>query len=308
MTGRGGAAEPSSTEAIDPRYADLDILGTGALLAELIGANQRAVEAVRRALPELERAAGAMRERLSAGGRLAYLGAGTSGRLAAQDAAELEPTFGFGRIVILLAGGELAGTHAREGAEDDEEAGGDAVERAALGGDDVLVGVAASGRTPFTVAGVRRARERGALTVGIANNPGTPLLAVAEHAIFLDSGPEVLAGSTRLVAGTAQKIALNALSTAVMIRLGGAYRNLMVGMEPTNSKLRKRAIGMVAIATGASEVAASQALERSHWRIREAIVCLLTGLDPSAAQEALRRHGNQVRAAITGAQGERGPE
>src|SRR5690606_26057187 len=162
------------------------------------------------------------------------------------DAAELAPTFGFDRTEVLLAGGGQARDRAQEGAEDDADAAAADIDGAAVGADDALIGVAASGRTPYTVAAVRRAKERGAFTVGLANNPATPLLEVGDVGVLLDTGPEVLAGSTRLAAGTAQKAALNALSTAVLVRLGGAYDNLMVGMRPLNAKLKRRAVDIVA--------------------------------------------------------------
>jgi N-acetylmuramic acid 6-phosphate etherase len=223
------------------------------------------------------------------------LGAGSSGRLAVQDAVELLPTFDFDRTVTILAGGDAANLHSAEGAEDDEEAARRDVDAAEVGPADALIGLAASGRTPYTVTGVKRARERGALTVGIANNASTPLLEAAEIGILLETGPEVLAGSTRMAAGTAQKVALNALSTSVLVRLGGAYKNLMVGMRPSNAKLRRRAVAIVAAATGKPEEEAKRALERCDWKMREAIVTLETGLAPTKASELLERHNQRVR-------------
>jgi N-acetylmuramic acid 6-phosphate etherase len=200
--------------------------------------------------------------------------------------------------VVLMAGGAAAGETSVEGAEDEEEAAVAAVAAAKVDARDVVIGLAASGRTPYTVAAVRAARARGAFTVGIANNPGAPLLDVAEVGVLLDTGPEVIAGSTRLVAGTAQKIALNALSTAPMTELGAVYRNLMVAMRPKNEKLHQRAVAMVALATGRAETAARSALVRCDWRIREAIVHLETGLDPRRAERLLHEHGGRVREAL----------
>jgi N-acetylmuramic acid 6-phosphate etherase len=286
------------TEASDPRFQELDTWPLETSLEALIASNLRGLEAVRQALPQLTLAARGLERCLAAGGRLVYAGAGTSGRLALQDAAELPPTFGFESVLVLLAGGDGAEGRAKEGAEDDEEAAVAAVDEAQVSAADAVVGIAASGGTPYTVAAVRRARERGAFTVGIANNRGTPLLMAAEVGIFLGSGPEVLAGSTRLAAGTAQKVALNALSTSVLVRLGGAYGNLMVGMRPVNEKLRLRATHIVSAATGEAESVARQALERCGWHVREAIVTLEAGLSSEAARKLLQRHGQRVREAL----------
>lgn len=290
-----GEYEERSTEASSQRFRDLDRWPLERVLAELVAGNKRAVEALERALPQLEAAAKGIAGRLAEGGRLVYAGAGTSGRLALQDAAELPPTFGFDRTVVLIAGGASAGARAREGAEDDTAAALREVEEAGIEETDVVIGIAASGRTPYTVAVLRAASGRGALTIGIANNPETPLLEAADLPICLETGPEVLAGSTRLAAGTAQKIALNALSTAVLVQLGGAYRNLMVGMAPTNAKLQQRAVDIVASASGNSEERAREALELADGEIRVAIVLLLCEVGTVRARELLAVHGNRVR-------------
>lgn len=286
------------TESIHEAYRDLDAWPAAKILAAVNDANRRAIDAVAAALPDLERAAVGIEERLGAGGRLFYAGAGTSGRVAVQDAAELPPTFGFDRARVLLAGGQAAQDRAEEGAEDDVVAAAAAVDEAGVGPRDALVGIAASGVTPYTVAAVRRAKERGAFTVGIANNPDTPLLTVGEVGILLATGPEVLAGSTRLAAGTAQKAALNALSTAVLVRLGGAYGNLMVGMRPVNAKLEKRAAAIVAEAAEVSLDTAAEVLARSEDDLRTAIVMARTGVDAERAREAVRQHGGRVRDAL----------
>lgn len=286
------------TESIHEAYRDLDAWPAAKILAAVNDANRRAIDAVAAALPDLERAAVGIEERLGAGGRLFYAGAGTSGRVAVQDAAELPPTFGFDRARVLLAGGQAAQDRAEEGAEDDVVAAAAAVDEAGVGPRDALVGIAASGVTPYTVAAVRRAKERGAFTVGIANNPDTPLLTVGEVGILLATGPEVLAGSTRLAAGTAQKAALNALSTAVLVRLGGAYGNLMVGMRPVNAKLEKRAAAIVAEAAEVSLDTAAEVLARAEDDLRTAIVMARTGVDAERAREAVRQHGGRVRDAL----------
>lgn len=287
-----------NTERTAERYQGLDTWSLGDSLAALTEANLRALRAVEAALPALTRAAEALSARLEQGGRLVYVGAGTSGRIAVQDAAELVPTFGFRRTEVLIAGGRGARAHAVEGAEDDRDAAHRAVDDLALGDHDTLVGVAASGCTPYTVAALAHAKRHGALTIGIANNPDTPLLNTAEIAVLLDTGPEVLAGSTRLAAGSAQKAALNALSTSVLVKLGGAYRNLMVGMTPTNDKLRDRAVQIVTQATGASGVDATRTLEQADYDIRAAIVMLKTGLPLTGARQRLEHHGQRVRSVL----------
>lgn len=290
-----------STEGIDRAYAGLDAWTAGDIMRAVTDGNLRAVRAVEAALPALEAAAAGIEPRLRSGGRLVYVGAGTSGRLGVMDAAELAPTFSFDRTVVLLAGGDQATDRAQEGAEDDVGTAAADVDAAGIGVGDALVGVAASGRTPYTVAAVQRARSRGAFTVGIANNPDTPLLSVGDVGVLLDTGPEVLAGSTRLAAGTAQKAALNALSTAVLVRLGGAYENLMVGMRPLNAKLKRRAVEIVSQAADLDLAAAAAYLERSGGDMRTAIVMAGTGVAAAEARELLERHGLSVRAAIAAA-------
>lgn len=287
-----------STEQISSDYRDLDSWPTRDIVAALIQSNIRAAEATSVALPALEAAAELLRGRLERGGRLVYVGAGTSGRLALQDAAELPPTFGFSRTLVLMAGGAEAGAAALEGAEDDSGAATEAVREAGIGPQDAVIGIAASGRTPFTVAGIREARSRGAGTVGVANNPDSPLLLAAEVGVLVETGPEVLAGSTRLAAGTAQKIVLNALSTTVLVQLGGAFGNLMVGMQPSNAKLRERAQVIVAEATGSPAAAVADALSAAEWDIRTAIVMLLAGVDAAQARERLAAAGGVVRRAL----------
>ncbi len=286
------------TEGIDPRYAGFESWPMDQRVHALVEANARAVQAALQAVPALTRAAAGIAERLQGGGRLVYAGAGTSGRLSLQDAAELPPTFDFDRTEVLLAGGDDAGSSAKEGAEDDAEAAVHAVDVARVGPRDALVGVAASGRTPFTVAAVRRARERGTFTVGIANNPATALLEAAEVGVLLDTGPEVVAGSTRMVAGTAQKIALNALSSAPMVEVGALYGNLMVAMRPTNVKLRRRAVEIVSAATGAAFGEADAAFGRCAGDIRVAIVHLVSNLEPATAAGLLERHGGRISLAL----------
>lgn len=285
-----------STESSSPRYKDLDTWEAGEILEALFDRQLSAVAAVRAARSAIEAAALAATQRLRHGGRLAYAGAGTSGRLAVQDGAELSPTYGWpqDRLVYLLAGGENALLHPVEGAEDDAEAGREAAR--ALTDLDVLVGVAASGRTPYTVAALEEARARGTLTIGIANNPDTPLLRVAQHPIFLDTGPEVVAGSTRMGAGTAQKVALNLFSTLTMIRLGRVYGNRMVEVALTNHKLWKRGVEILRELTGSEWGQAEAALRVADGRVSLAVL-LLKGLGLEEARALLAETGS-LRAAL----------
>ncbi len=264
-----------------------------------------AVAAVAPALPALAAAASAAAECLRTGGRLAYAGAGTSGRIGVQDGAELGPTFDWpsDRVLFLMAGGEAALIRAAEGAEDRAEQGAADVREAGLGLGDVLVGVAASGSTPYTVACVAAAREAGATTVGIANSPGSALLDAAEHKVLIETGPEAIAGSTRMKAGTAQKIALNLFSTAVMTRLGRVYRGQMVDMNARNDKLRRRALRMLRALTGASTEQAAAALIEAGGRVKLAAL-IVRGLGAPEAERLLEEHGGDLRRAeAAGARG-----
>ncbi|WAJ29159.1 N-acetylmuramic acid 6-phosphate etherase [Antarcticirhabdus aurantiaca] len=292
--------ETRATERSEARNERLDALEPGALLEALLDGQAAAVAAVRAALPAIEAARAPALERLRRpASRLAYAGAGTSGRLAMLDGVELGPTFDWPaeRLVVILAGGEASIAQAREGAEDDREAAARAVEANALGPNDVLVALAASGGTPFTLAAVETARSRGALTIGLANNPGSPLLQAAQCPVLLDTGPEVLAGSTRLAAGTAQKIALNLLSTALMVGLGKVYRGRMVDMRPTNAKLQARAVAMVQDLVPCDEPAARAALNATGFRVKPAIL-VARGLSSDEADRRLAAAGGSLRAAL----------
>lgn len=265
----------------------------------MLDGQAEAVEAVRRATPALARAIGAAAERLRAGGRLVYAGAGASGRLAVQDGVELHPTFGWphARLLYLVAGGDAALVRSVEGAEDDAEAGRLAGGR--LDAADVLVAVAASGTTPYTVAVQAAAGAAGALCVALAGNPGTPLLAGADHPILLQTGAEFLAGSTRMAAGTAQKVALNLFSTRLMTELGRVYRGLMVHVVPSNDKLVRRAQAIVAQITGVDPAIAADA-----WHAADGDICLavlmLDGHGRTAAQAMLDAAGGDLRRARGG--------
>jgi N-acetylmuramic acid 6-phosphate etherase len=289
-----------STELISARYEGLDLWPTRDAVQAMLEGQLAAAAAVQPQAAAIAAAADAAAARLLSGsGRLIYIGAGTSGRLAVLDGVELGPTFGWDdeRNVYLLAGGMDALLTSAEGAEDDDAAAAEAIRNARLTPADVAIGVAASGRTPYTVAALHAAAAAGALTVGIAGNGGTPLLEAADHPILLDTGPEVVAGSTRMKAGTAQKIALNLLSTAIMIRVGRVYKGLMIDMRLSNRKLRARAAAMVSEISGVDREAAEEALGRSGGRIKRAVLIALGARDEQAA-DALGEAGDDLRAAI----------
>jgi N-acetylmuramic acid 6-phosphate etherase len=293
-------ADARATEAANPASRDLDLLPAVEQARLMNAEDRRVADAVAAVLPAVATAVEAIAERLRRGGRLVYVGAGTSGRLAALDAAECPPTFGTDPKMVeaVLAGGPRAIVEAVEGAEDDAAAGAREMDARRIGPADAVVGVAASGETPFTVAGVRRARERRAWTAGIACNTGSSLEAACDLAIVPLVGPEILAGSTRLKAGTAQKLVLNMLSTLAMVRLGKVYGNLMVDLRATNDKLRRRAGRIVAAAGGVDEAAAQTALASAGGRVPVAIVMVRLGLDATAARARLDAAGGSLRRAL----------
>lgn len=287
------------TERLSPRYTGIDVWESFDVIDALIEAQFSAVAAVRSSRPALERAALAMEERLRGAGRLIYAGAGTSGRLAVQDGAELMPTFNWPqeRLLLLIAGGKEALIRAMEGSEDQIEHAAELAERHRIAADDVLVAVAASGTTPFTLACLREAKSRGALTVGIANNRDTPILTEADCPIFLETGAEPIAGSTRMKAGTAQRIALLLLSSLVMIRFGRVHGGLMVDMLALNDKLVQRSENMLCDLTGKNGGEVRAALRQAKGNVKVAAL-LLRGCDESQAAELLRRTAGRLREAL----------
>ncbi|HYM69296.1 MAG TPA: N-acetylmuramic acid 6-phosphate etherase [bacterium] len=291
------AREPL-TEMINERTRSLDLLPVIEQARLMNEEDRRVPEAVAATLPQISAAVARIANALRRGGRLVYAGAGTSGRLAVLDAAECPPTFGTPPDLVqaVIAGGPGAVLHAAEGAEDDAPAGAREMDARRIGPADAVVGVAASGETPFVLGAVRRARELGAATIAVACSPGSSLEAACELAIVPLPGPEVIAGSTRLKAGTAQKLVLNMLSTLTMVQLGKIYGNLMVDVQATNEKLRRRAARIVAAATGAAESAAVDALARAGGRVPVAIIMLARGVGPEAAADALRDAGSVRRA------------
>ena len=289
----------SSTESANPRFVDIDTWPTLQAVEAMLDGQLSAIAAIKDQIPQIARASEAAAERLLTGGRLIYIGAGTSGRIAVQDGVELKPTYGWPseRLGFVIAGGMAALSESAEGAEDDADDARSQLAALNVTPDDVVIGVAASGRTPFTVGGVAMARANGALTIGISNNRRTALLDAAEFAIVAETGSEVIAGSTRMNAGTAQKAILNLISTATMLRCGRVYRGLMVNMVISNEKLRHRAQGMVETLTDCGADVAAAAVETAGGDIKKAVLIAM-GLSAAAATDALATHNDNLRLAI----------
>lgn len=287
------------TEQRNPLSAHLDELSTLEMLRLFNRLDATVPVAVAEALPQIAQVVDQATATLSAGGRLFYQGAGTSGRLAVLDAVELLPTFSLepGRVIPLLAGGDAALTRSIEGAEDDEALGREELVRHAFVRQDMLIGLAASGRTPYVLGGLRYAAEIGAPTAALVCNPGSPMAATAKIAIEVITGPEALTGSTRLRAGTAQKLVLNMISTSVMVKLGKVYANLMVDVQPTNQKLRERAVRIVQEITGLDRAAAANLLDQANWQVKTAVVMALAGVSVEEAARRLATSGGRVREA-----------
>lgn len=294
-----------ATERVNEAYADLDLLPTRDLVAAMNAEDAGVAPAVARAADAIGTAVDGISERMLRGGRLIYIGAGTPGRLGVLDASEAPPTFGIdpARIVGIIAGGPTALATAVEGAEDDEEAGRRDVAAIDVGENDTLVGISASGRTPYVLAAVAEARRRGAFTVGVACNAASALGTAAEVGIDVVVGPELLTGSTRLKAGTAQKMVLNMLSTLTMVRLGKTYGNLMVDLKATNEKLVARSERTVMLATGVDAATASRTLAAVDGSVKAAILVHLAGIEPDAAATLLAEHDGFLRRALAAAHG-----
>lgn len=287
------------TEERHPGTTDIDTAPTLEILTLMNDADRTVADAVAAVLPELALLVDHAVEAIRAGGHVHYFGAGTSGRLAVLDAAELLPTFNVpaGLFVAHHAGGSAALVNAVENVEDDVDLG--HAEASTLTANDIAIGLTASGRTPYVQGALAGARERGARTALVTANPGAELAAYADHLLAPETGPEVLTGSTRLKAGTAQKLILNAFSTAVMIRLGRTWSNLMVDMVATNAKLRGRVVRILQEASGASETEARAALDASGGRLKPALLSVLAGVPVADAVEALASHGDSVAFALT---------
>lgn len=289
-----------TTETRNPRTMELDQMTELQIVTVMNEEDARVPLAIAKCLPQIAQAAAWAVEAFAQGGRLFYMGAGTSGRLGVLDAAECPPTFGVpqGMVVGLIAGGEKAFIHAVEGAEDSRALGKNDLEAHALTEKDFVIGIAASGRTPYVLGGLDYARSLGCHTAAIACNVGSAVGKAAELAIEVDCGPEVLTGSTRLKSGTAQKLILNMISTASMVRSGKAYQNLMVDVMQTNEKLHTRAENIVIEATGVERAEARRAIDEAGGSVKCAITMLLAGCGAAEAQRRLDQAGGHVRGAI----------
>lgn len=286
------------TEQRRPDLHDLDRRDTVDLVAVMAADQLTVARAVAEQAAPIAAAVEAIVDALREGGRLVYVGAGTAGRLGLLDAVECPPTFDTDRIVGVLAGGDLASTVSAEAVEDDAGRGARDIGAMAVSGTDVVVGIAASGRTPYTLGAVDEARRRGASTIGVSCNADTELSRRVDHPIEVVVGPEFIAGSTRLKAGSAQKLVLNTLSTVAMVRLGKTYGDLMVDVRATNAKLRDRALRIVAAATGAEPAVAEQALTTATGHVKTAIVMLLAEVSVAEASRRLAEQHGVVRAAV----------
>lgn len=290
------------TEQQNPATTEIDRMSPLEIAQVMNAEDAKVAAAVQQELPSIARSIEEIANRLRRGGRLIYVGAGTSGRLGVLDAAECPPTFNFpaDRVIGLLAGGPIAQSHAQEDQEDSFEAGESDMQRINLSADDVVVGIAASGRTPYALGAVAYANAHGALTIGLACNPASPLEKVAQIMIAPVVGPEVITGSTRLKAGTAQKMVLNMLSTGSMILLGKTFGNLMVDVQPTNYKLHQRALKIITTATSLEADAAAELLQQSNGEVKTAILVAKTQLTPAQARQRLAAHRDILRAALDG--------
>ncbi|WP_320777501.1 N-acetylmuramic acid 6-phosphate etherase [Streptomyces sp. CRN 30] len=297
--------ETMTTEAFRPELSEIDRLPTLEIAKIMNGEDALVPAAVATQLPRIAAAIDAVAARMSRGGRLIYAGAGTAGRLGVLDASECPPTFNTDpeQVVGLIAGGRDAVVTSVEGAEDSRELAAGALDALGLTADDTVVGVSASGRTPYAVGAVEHARARGALTVGLACNADSALAAAADHGIEVVVGPELLTGSTRLKAGTAQKLVLNMLSTITMIRLGKTYGNLMVDVRASNEKLRARSRRIVALATGADDKEIEDALAVTDGEVKNAILMILGEVDGPTAGLLLTQSDGHLRAALRAAAG-----
>jgi N-acetylmuramic acid 6-phosphate etherase len=286
----------AATEAVNARTRDLDVLSSTELIALLAEQQRNAFTAIESALPAIAAGVDLIVERLRGGGALHYVGAGTSGRLGVLDAAEIPPTFGAPPTLVRahIAGGPEALYRAAEGAEDDAGAG-EREARSALAPADAVVAISASGGAAYVVAWLRVARELGTATIALTSNVNSALAAAAEHAIVLETGAEPIAGSTRMIAGTAQKMALNALSTAVMVRLGKVYDNLMVDVVATNAKLRARALRLVRLLAPCEKARAARLLADADGSVKVAVVMARRAVDAPAARAMLEREGGVLR-------------
>lgn len=289
-----------ATEQNNPASAAIDEMTTLEMMTLINQEDQKATLSIVPILPQIAAAVDLIAERLQQNGRLIYCGAGTSGRLGILDAAECPPTFGTepGQVVGLIAGGREAMFQAQEGTEDDEAAAVSDLTAIELTAADVVVGLSASGRTPYAVSALRYARQRGAVTIAVASSPASPLAQEADIALTAFPGPEVIAGSTRLKAGTVQKLILNMLSTGTMIRLGKVYGNRMVDLQATNEKLARRALRIVQEVTGDEEKTCQENLRKAEGNAKLAIFLAFSGLSPEAGKRCLQKSAGHLKTAL----------
>ena len=289
-----------ATEQNNPASAAIDEMTTLEMMTLINQEDQKATLSIVPILPQIAAAVDLIAERLQQNGRLIYCGAGTSGRLGILDAAECPPTFGTepGQVVGLIAGGREAMFQAQEGTEDDEAAAVSDLTAIELTAADVIVGLSASGRTPYAVSALRYARQRGAVTIAVASSPASPLAQEADIALTAFPGPEVIAGSTRLKAGTVQKLILNMLSTGTMIRLGKVYGNRMVDLQATNEKLARRALRIVQEVTGDEEKTCQENLRKAEGNAKLAIFLAFSGLSPEAGKRCLQKSAGHLKTAL----------
>lgn len=289
-----------ATEALHPWSAGMDALPLEAVIRLVWDDHRGVMDAIGAALPQIASLTRVYAETYRAGGRIFYVGAGTSGRLGLLDAAELPPTFGIpkDRVQAIIAGGEAAVTQANEAAEDNKVAGKKAIIARGIGQEDLVIAVSASGQTPFVLGAMAEARARGAKTAGITNNFGTVLEQLVEYPIVIATGPELIAGSTRLKAGTAQKIVLNMLSTVAMIQLGKVYDGFMVDLRVTNRKLHRRAERMLTHLTGERPERIREVLVEADWRVKPALVMLKGGVSYEEAVQLLQKREDSLRKAL----------
>ena len=288
------------TEQVDAKFHMLDVMTVSELLLAMNESDAEVPKAISLVLPRIEKAIEGVIDRMLQGGRLIYIGAGTSGRLGVLDAAECGPTFSItsDQVIAFIAGGDSAIKNPAEGAEDMPELGIADLQSINVGQLDCVVGIAASGRTPYVMGAIEYARSVGALTIALTSNPNSQLGKISDHALDIDSGPELLAGSTRLKSGTAQKLVLNMISTVSMVRLGKTFGNLMVDLQVSNEKLADRAVRIIQTATGSTKIEASEALKASGHEVKVAILMLLLHIEPQTARERLQASSNRIREAL----------
>jgi N-acetylmuramic acid 6-phosphate etherase len=289
------------TEERNPRTMDLDLLDTKALVERIQGEDLGVAQAIQKVVPEIARAVDLIVEAFKVGGRLIYFGAGTSGRLGVLDASECPPTFGVEADLVqaFMAGGKDAMFSATENSEDNKEAGIADATKAGITSKDVVIGITASGRTPYVIGAITRAKELGAKTIAVVNNPNSELERMCDIAIIAVVGPEALSGSTRMKAGTAQKMVLNLLSTCSMVRLGKVYENLMVDLKPSNEKLRERALNIITTISSVPRHVAEGALVASHYHAKTAILMIKRKIGRADAEQLINKSGGSLRKALT---------